>query len=104
MSPFAMQRGMPYASVHERTRSSKRPPDQREMIMSTKAIDTALDFMPSERVVRRPRGMLDALRTFFASVRQGIDAAHHYERLTTRGVPPQEAVQIVFQNHFSDRR
>lgn len=70
--------------------------------MSTKAISAALDLMPSD--VHRPRGMMKSVGTFFAAVRQGLDAAHDYQRLTAKGVAPQKAVQIVFDNHFADRR
>ncbi|MGB3718477.1 MAG: hypothetical protein WBB38_02735 [Hyphomicrobiaceae bacterium] len=70
--------------------------------MSTKAINAALDFMPSD--VHRPRGVMDSVKSFFAAVRQGLDAAHEYNRLTARGVAPQKAVQIVFDSHFADRR
>ncbi len=72
--------------------------------MSTNTIDTALDFMPAERKARGPHGVFNSIRAFFAAIGQGIDAAHRYERLTTRGTPPQKAVEIVFRDHFADRR
>ncbi len=72
--------------------------------MSTHTVEPTLDFLPARENTRRPRGIFHALRTFFASVREGIDAAHKYERLTARGMPPQKAVDIVFRDHFADRR
>lgn len=72
--------------------------------MSTNTIVTALDFMPAERNARQPHGVWGSLRAFFACIGQGLDAARRYERLTVQGTPPQEAVEIVFREHFADRR
>ncbi len=73
--------------------------------MSTQntTIDSALDFVSTGGKTDRPRGVVQAIRDFFASLRSGIDAAHHYERLKAQGVPPHEAVQIVFRDHFENK-
>lgn len=70
---------------------------------NTNTIDAALDFMPVDKKNRRPRGVMTSLQDFLASLRTGIEAAHHYERLTAQGTPPQKAVEIVFHDHFADR-
>ena len=72
--------------------------------MSTNTIEPTLDFLPARESKRRPQGLLNAIRNFFGSIREGLDAAHRYERLTGQGMPPQKAVEIVFREHFSDRR
>lgn len=73
--------------------------------MSTQntTIDSALDFVSSGTRTGRPRGVVQAIRDFFASLRTGIEAAHHYERLKAQGVPPQEAVEIVYRDHFAKK-
>lgn len=72
--------------------------------MSTNTIDAALDFMPAEKGTRRPRGGMGSLRAFFAALRNGIAAAHQYERLTLQGLAPEKAIKIVFRDHFADQR
>lgn len=71
--------------------------------MSTNTINAALDYMPAEKGTRRPRGGMNAVRTFFAALRDGIAAAHRYEELTARGLAPQKALKIVFRDHYADR-
>lgn len=74
------------------------------MIMSTKTIEPALDFLPVETGGKRPEGIFKSIAAFFAAVGDGLSAAHEYERLTAQGTPPQKAVEIVFKGHFADRR
>lgn len=74
------------------------------MIMSTNTIEPTLDFIPTRKSTRRPQNVMSSIRTFFASIRDGLEAAQKYERLTARGTPPQKAVEIVFRDHFADRR
>ena len=72
--------------------------------MSTNTIEHTLDLLPAAKRTQPPHGSLNAIRSFFASIREGIDAAHEYERLIGRGMPPQQAVDRVFREHFADRR
>lgn len=72
--------------------------------MSTNTIEPTLDFFPAPKSSHRPHGVLSAIRAFFESVREGLAAAHKYERLTSQGTPPQKAVEIVFREHFAMNR
>ena len=70
--------------------------------MSTNTIEPILDFLPAARTSSRPQGVVSVVRAFFASVREGFAAAQLYETLTARGTPPQQAVEIVFREHFAE--
>lgn len=72
--------------------------------MSTETMDTALGYLPAERKTSGPHGILNSIRAFFTAIGEGIEAAHRYERLTHQGTPPQKAVEIVFRDHFANRR
>ncbi|MCL4764783.1 MAG: hypothetical protein KJZ80_00940 [Hyphomicrobiaceae bacterium] len=72
--------------------------------MSTRTIEPTLDFIPADKSLRPPQGVASLLRAFFASIGEGLAAAHHYERLTARGTPPATAVEIVFRDHFAEHR
>ena len=43
----------------------------------------------------------ESLRAFCESVAAGLAAAHQYQALTARGVPPGKAAQAVFREHFA---
>lgn len=70
--------------------------------MSTKQVDTALDFLPETQgnligTLFRP------VRKFFSALAEGKAAADHYESLVARGMGPGEASQAVFRKHFGRR-
>lgn len=69
--------------------------------MSTKTIEPTLDFGPAPK--SSERSILSAIGAFFASLRDGFALAHEYERLTSKGVPPQKAIQIVFKKMEDSR-
>lgn len=68
--------------------------------MSSNTIQPTLDFLPASGGAKRPRAALTLLVEVFKSIVEGLDAAHHYERLTARGTHPADAVGIVFREHF----
>ena len=71
--------------------------------MSSNTFQPTLDYLPAESKGKRPQGIIKTIQTFFAAVRNGINAAHQYERLKAQGVPPQKAVEKVFRDNFENR-
>jgi hypothetical protein len=65
---------------------------------SVRSIDSLLHTEPRELPVRR---VLSRLITSWDAIREGGAAAHEYETLVRRGVPHEEAVERVFENHYS---
>ena len=61
--------------------------------MSTKAFDSALDFVPAKPA---RNGALYAIFDTFSAIREGIQLAGEYKDLTDRGVLPSEAARKVF--------
>jgi hypothetical protein len=49
------------------------------------------------------RGLLTGLATYWKALREGGAAAHEYERLVRRGVPHEDAVVRIFEDHFGRR-
>jgi hypothetical protein len=64
------------------------------------SLDGALDFEP-----RRPgaRRFFKGLHVYWSAISEGAAAAHEYNALTRRGVAHEEAVEQVFEEHFSRR-
>jgi hypothetical protein len=67
--------------------------------MSTiKSVET-LGFYPAiEPALARFGG---ALRTYWAAMHEGLDAAAAYRQLTAQGTPHDVAVRKVFDEHFA---
>lgn len=61
--------------------------------MSTKAFDSALDFVPENKA--EGKGFLASVAAFFAAVREGMEMAQRYQTLTERGMQPAEAAQTA---------
>ena len=49
------------------------------------------------------RGVLTGLATYWKALREGSAAANEYERLVRRGVPHEDAVVRIFEDHFGRR-
>lgn len=49
------------------------------------------------------RGFLNGLAVYWSAISEGAAAAHAYNALTRRGVPHEEAVVQVFEDHFGRR-
>jgi hypothetical protein len=73
------------------------PGTKKDTIMSTKSIDSALDFMPSDE--GRP-SRLARIKEYFAAVKDGLAAWREYERLTANGVAHEVAARKSFEKHF----
>ena len=58
--------------------------------MSTKTIDSALDFMPSPR---KPTNILSFLDIVAKGFSEGLEAANTYKTLTARGVSTEQAAR-----------
>ena len=61
-----------------------------------------LHFLPkvAGNSTGRRAALLASIRTVLDALRDGLSAAHHYQELTGRGVPPDAAAQRVFADHF----
>lgn len=68
---------------------------------TARSIDSALHLEPREVPGRR---FFSGLTTYLSAIREASAAAHEYETLTRRGVPHEEAVERVFEEHFSGQR
>jgi hypothetical protein len=73
-----------------------------EMIMSTNHSHTASDWLSHTDMPTWTKRFGDTVRTVFEAVDTGRTASHDYQRLTTRGVPPQHATDNVFRKHFGN--
>ncbi len=49
------------------------------------------------------RRFFSGLTTYLDAIREGSAAAYDYDRLLKRGVPHDEAVHRVFDEHFASR-
>ena len=63
--------------------------------MSTKAFDSALDFVPAAKPGKG--GLWSKLVSSLESIREGIRLAGDYKTLTSRGVAPDIAVRQLFE-------
>lgn len=61
--------------------------------MSTKAFDSALDFIPEQKSTRK--GLLASIEAFFIAMGEGMEMARRYQILTDRGVAPAEAAAVA---------
>jgi hypothetical protein len=68
---------------------------------SVRSINTDLRLEPREIPGRR---ILDGLMTYLSAIGEASAAAHAYNEMMRRGIPHAEAVERVFQEHFSSRR
>lgn len=62
--------------------------------MSSKSIDSALDFLPSEQP---QQGLWATLKAFFGAASEGLDALHKYKKLTSHGVSAADAAKAVLK-------
>lgn len=69
--------------------------------MSSKTIDTTLEFSPSLETTGKPRGVLFFLKGLVDSASVGLAASRTYETLLSQGTRPDEAVNIVYRKHFA---
>ena len=67
---------------------------------TVRSLNGALDLEPRNLGVRR---FFKGLTVYLDAISEGAAAAHEYETLTRRGMPHEEAVVQVFEEHF-DRR
>jgi hypothetical protein len=78
---------------------------RKDRIMATvRSLDGALDF--EHRSLRGGfpgRSLLAGLATYWSAIREASAAAGEYERLVRRGMPHDEAVARVFEDHFKGR-
>jgi hypothetical protein len=75
---------------------------ERIQIMATaRSIDSGLHLEPREIPGRR---FFSGLTTYLSAIREASAAAHQYETLTRHGVPHEQAVERVFDEHFSGGR
>jgi len=65
--------------------------------MSTKAYDSALNFMPAEG---KKEGLFTRFRAYMAALHDGLDAWREYERLRVSGVEHHIAAAKSFEKHF----
>ena len=63
--------------------------------MSTKAYDSALDFVPAKQA---RHGAMHAIFDTFSAIREGIELAGEYKDLTGRGMLPSDAARKVFEH------
>jgi hypothetical protein len=68
--------------------------------MSTKTLDSALDLVPVEP---RKSGPWTAIVSLFEAIGEGMAAAHQYQTLVARGVAPERAARLVFENMSKKR-
>ena len=68
---------------------------------SVRSIDTGLRLEPREIPGRRA---FAGLTTYLSAIREASAAAHAYDQMVRRGTPHAEAVERVFEEHFSGRR
>jgi hypothetical protein len=68
---------------------------------TARSIDSAIHLESRELPGRR---FFSRLSTYLNAIREASAAAHDYETLTRRGVPHDEAVERVFEEHFEGRR
>lgn len=67
---------------------------------TARTLDGARDFEHRSLGVRR---FLATVAGYLSALSEGAAAAHEYARLTRRGTPHDEAVEQVFEEHFSRR-
>lgn len=63
--------------------------------MSTKAFDSALDFMPEAKPTKT--GLVASIEAFFSAMAEGMEMARRYQILTDRGVAPAEAATAAMK-------
>ena len=66
-------------------------------IMSTKAYDTALSFMPGE--AKKP-GLFARFKEYLSAMNAGLAAWREYERLRMSGVEHGLAASKAFEKHY----
>jgi hypothetical protein len=67
---------------------------------TARSLDGALDFEPRSLGVRR---FFKNVLVYLNAISEGAAAAHAYDTLTRRGVVHEDAVEQVFEEHFSGR-
>jgi hypothetical protein len=70
--------------------------------MATQSYDSALDFLPEAEKTKTggPKGIVGAIKAFFAAINDGLEAQHEYKTLTSRGMPTAKAAQAAFSDHL----
>ncbi len=68
---------------------------------TTTSLNGTVDLEP--RTSFPVRRFLSGLATYLNAIREGNAAAYDYDRLLQRGVPHDEAVHRVFDEHFASR-
>lgn len=69
---------------------------------AVRSLNGALDYQP--RSLGALRGFFKGLAIYCDAIRAGGAAAHEYNALVRGGVPHDEAVERVFDEHFNGRR
>ena len=67
---------------------------------TVRSLDGDLSFEPRSLGMRR---FFKGLTVYWSAISEGAAAAHEYDALTRRGVAHEEAVEQVFDDHFSRR-
>jgi hypothetical protein len=80
--------------IAERTRKDP-------VMASARTLNDALRLEPRGLPARR---FLAGLKTYLSAIREASAASHAYEEMARHGTPHQEAVERVFEKHFSGRR
>ena len=68
---------------------------------SVRTLDGTLHLEPRETPIRR---FFSGLTAYLNAIREAGAAAHAYEDLVRHGVPHEEAVGRMFEEHFGGRR
>jgi hypothetical protein len=78
--------------------------DREEMMMSTiTSQGDALGYLSAAKSKLGGPSLLSKLRVVVEAIGEGFDAASHYQTLTARGMPHEEAARRVFATHFETR-
>jgi hypothetical protein len=67
---------------------------------TVRSLDGALDFEARGLGLRR---FFNGLTVYLSAISDGAAAAHEYDTLIRRGMPHEQAVAQVFEDHFCRR-
>ena len=68
---------------------------------TVRSLHGALDFEPRSLGIRR---FFKNVTVYLNAISEGAAAAHEYHTLTRRGASHDDAVEQVFEEHFTSRR
>ena len=88
--PFSRDRNKRICALQQAGTISRTDDKRKGLIMSTKTINSALDFMPAPQKPTNVLGFLDIVAKGFV---EGLEAANTYKTSTARGVPTEQAAR-----------